>query len=99
MNDFPGQYLRQVRRDYGITQAQLAKAMGMSRFGINQIERGRQSITANSALRFERVFRHYGVTAVDLMRRQAEDDIRFVVESKQGQLSAIQALPFDGGLL
>jgi addiction module HigA family antidote len=52
----PGEVLRKhIVAKLGITQEQLAAAMRVSRFSINQIINGRRSITAEMALRLARV--------------------------------------------
>jgi len=52
----PGDVLRKrIMVEPPITQEQLAAAMGVSRFSVNQIINGRRSITAEMALRLARV--------------------------------------------
>jgi len=51
----PGEVLRDDFLKGEITQQRLAKAMGVSRFSINQIINGRRAITAEMALRLARV--------------------------------------------
>jgi antitoxin HigA-1 len=49
---YPGEALKKRILDKdGFTQEQLAEAMGVSRFSINQIVNGRRSVTAEMALR------------------------------------------------
>ena len=51
----PGDVLRErILSDRRITQEQLAKAMRVSRFSINQLVNGRRSVTAEMALRLSR---------------------------------------------
>jgi addiction module HigA family antidote len=48
----PGEVLRSwILRDTKITQEELAEAIGVSRFSVNQIMNGRRSVTADMALR------------------------------------------------
>jgi len=48
----PGEFLRkEFLAGSGVTQEQLAEAMGVSRFSINQIINGRRSVTPDMALR------------------------------------------------
>jgi antitoxin HigA-1 len=48
----PGHVLRtRILRDVNITQEDLAEAIGVSRFSINQIMNGRRAVTAEMALR------------------------------------------------
>jgi antitoxin HigA-1 len=51
----PGKALRENILKGEITQERLAKAMGVSRFSVNQIINGRRAITAEMALRLARV--------------------------------------------
>lgn len=52
----PGDVLRKrVLGDMDITQDQLAEALGVSRFTINQVINGRRAVTPEMALRLERV--------------------------------------------
>src|SRR3989442_686318 len=51
----PGDVLRErILSDRRITQDQLAKAMRVSRFSINQLVNGRRSVTAEMAFRLSR---------------------------------------------
>ena len=52
----PGEVLRKhLLQGEGFTQEQLAKAMKVSRFSINQIINGRRAVTAEMALRLAKV--------------------------------------------
>jgi addiction module HigA family antidote len=52
----PGDILRRrVLNECDITQEDLAEAMGVSRFSVNQIVNGRRTVTAEMALRLARV--------------------------------------------
>lgn len=51
----PGEVLRDDILKGEITQERLAKAMGVSRFSVNQIINGRRAITAEMALRLAQV--------------------------------------------
>lgn len=53
---FPGEVLRKrILEPNGITQDEVAKALGVSRFSVNQIINGRRAVTAEMALRIGRV--------------------------------------------
>lgn len=49
-------YVREHRLRHGLTQEELAQAVGVSRQSINSIERGRYTPSLPLALRFARVF-------------------------------------------
>lgn len=52
----PGDFLReQILLPLGLTQDQLASALQVSRFSVNQIINGRRNVTADMALRLARV--------------------------------------------
>ena len=54
----PGRFLREkVLAPDGLTQDQLARAMGVSRLTVNEIANDRRTITAEMALRLEAVTR------------------------------------------
>jgi addiction module HigA family antidote len=54
----PGRFLREkVLAPDGLTQEQLARAMGVSRLTVNEIANDRRTITAETALRLEAVTR------------------------------------------
>jgi antitoxin HigA-1 len=47
----PGEWLRDDIRRGGLTQSDLAKECGVSRFRINEILNGKRALTADSAIR------------------------------------------------
>jgi addiction module HigA family antidote len=52
----PGEVLRdRILKGCGLTQDELAAAMGVSRFSVNQIVNGRRAVTAEMALRLSHV--------------------------------------------
>jgi antitoxin HigA-1 len=66
----PGVFVKEgVLEKYGMTQQELANAIGLSRLSINEIVNGRRNITESTALRLERLT---GVSVefwLDLQRR------------------------------
>lgn len=52
----PGEFLRQKLVEMGLRQARVAKAIGISRPRLNMIIKGRCPISAEIALRIEKVF-------------------------------------------
>jgi addiction module HigA family antidote len=65
----PGEILRDFLEAQKTTQDELARAMGVSRFSINQIVNGRRAVTAEMALRLSRVTRTTAELWLDLQRR------------------------------
>lgn len=52
----PGRFIQSdILDEYGLTQDQLAKRLGVSRLTVNELVRGRRAITANMALRLARL--------------------------------------------
>ena len=52
----PGELLREIIEDRGITQTELARAIGVSSMRISHIARETRPVTADIALRFGRAF-------------------------------------------
>lgn len=77
----PGHILRErVLRDLEITQDQLAEALGVSRFTVNQILNGHRGITPEMALRVGRVL---NTSAEFWLRLQSQFDL-FKAKEKLG---------------
>jgi addiction module HigA family antidote len=65
----PGRFLRErILGPDGLTQDQLARAMGVSRLSINEIANDRRAITAEMALRLEAVTRISAAMWLNLQR-------------------------------
>src|SRR5437879_12932945 len=65
----PGRFLREkILTPEGLTQDQLARAMGVSRLTVNEIANDRRTITAEMALRLEAVTRVSAAMWLDLQR-------------------------------
>ena len=65
----PGRFLREkVLAPDGLTQDQLARAMGVSRLTVNEIINDRRTITAEMALRLEAVTRVSAAMWLNLQR-------------------------------
>lgn len=52
----PGEYLRETLEELGLTQAELAKAIGVSPMRISHLVREERPVTADLALRLGQVF-------------------------------------------
>jgi HTH-type transcriptional regulator/antitoxin HigA len=64
----PGEYLEEWIDDHGLSQAQAAAQLGCSRKQVNEIVNGRAPLTADTALRLERVV---GIPAATWLRYEA----------------------------
>jgi len=56
MNNGVNNHIREYRLRHGLTQEELARAVGVSRQSINSIERGRYMPSLTLALRFAQFF-------------------------------------------
>src|SRR4051794_36547513 len=52
----PGEFVEEILEDLGLTQAALARAIGVSPMRISHVVRGERPVTADLALRFGRAF-------------------------------------------
>lgn len=52
----PGEFLAEILTDWGISQAQFARAIGVSPMRISHVVNGSRPVTAQLALRFGRAF-------------------------------------------
>lgn len=79
----PGEILREeFLTPYEITQDELAKAMGVSRFRVNEIANGRRAITSETAILLGKAL---GTSAKFWMNLQMAVDL-FDAEQKLGDL-------------
>jgi addiction module HigA family antidote len=68
----PAKAVKRLRKERKLTQEDLAKRLGISRLSVNELERNRRNITADMALRLEKVF---GVDAMGWLIAQAHVDL------------------------
>ena len=69
----PGEWLRQeIVEPAGLNVTQLADHMGVARQSISKLLNGRQGLSADMAIRFEKAF---GLKAETLMRMQAAHEL------------------------
>ena len=77
----PGEILREeFLPELGLTQQQFADALGMGRVRLNEILHGKRGVTADTAMRLERVL---GVSAVTWLRLQLAVDMYDAMHSSQ----------------
>ncbi|MBM3484049.1 MAG: helix-turn-helix transcriptional regulator, partial [Alphaproteobacteria bacterium] len=65
-----GQRVRRLRRERGLTQAQMAERLGVSTSYLNLIERNQRPVTVQFLLKLGQVF------DIDLQRFAADDEAR-----------------------
>ncbi len=68
----PGEHLAEFLEEYSLTQYRLAKNIGVPPRRINEIVKGQQAVTADTALRLARFF---GTSAEFWMNLQAHYDL------------------------
>ncbi|MGH7570644.1 MAG: HigA family addiction module antitoxin [Gemmatimonadota bacterium] len=85
----PGEMLlREFLEPMGMTQRELADAIGVPYQRVNEIVNGRRGVTASTSLRLSRYF---GTTAGFWMNLQQRWDLYFAGEEEAQELDAIAA--------
>jgi len=86
----PGEFITEdILHEYGLTQGQLAEALGVSRRTINQIINNRRSLTAEMALRLAR---YTGGTPDFWLNVQMSWDLWHAEQAAHDQLDKIKPL-------
>ena len=85
----PGEYLRSVVAEMSETQDEIARALDVSRYTLNQILNEHRGVSAPMALRMERVL---GIDPGDLLRRQGAYDIATVMRRKGPEITGLKPL-------
>ena len=86
----PGEMLREdFLPDYGLTVAGLATAAGVSRQSINELLRGRRSVSPEMALRLSRLF---GNTAEFWLNAQRAVDLWDALQTVKDDVARIKPL-------
>lgn len=80
----PGEMLREELEAREMTQVALAKAMGRSPRLVNEIVRGRRSITAEAALDLEAAL---GISAMVWMGQQSQYDLSTAITRRQRRVA------------
>ncbi|RWF83186.1 MAG: addiction module antidote protein, HigA family [Mesorhizobium sp.] len=95
----PGEFLRdRILVPLGITQDQLAAALQVSRFSVNQIVNGRRSVTADMALRLAKVTSTSSELWLNLQRDLDLYEAQLELARKQPQLTVLRQ-PKEGSEL
>ncbi len=82
----PGEFLRETLGELGVSQAQFARAVGVSRMRISHVVRGTRSVTAELALLFGRAL---GQSPQYWLNLQAAYDLKTAEHSLGKQLRAV----------
>lgn len=85
----PGEFLAEILTDLGISQAQFARAIGVSPMRISHVVNGSRPVTAELALRFGRAF---GQSPQYWLNLQAACDLKTAEETMGQELLAVTEL-------
>ena len=88
----PGEFLREILEELGISQAQFARAIGVSPMRISHVVKGARPVTAELALLFGRALDQSPQYWLNL---QATYDLKTAERSIGKQLSAVAELPYS----
>lgn len=85
----PGEFLREILADRSISQAQFARAIGVSPMRISHVAKGTRPVTAELALLFGRAF---GQSALYWLNLQAAYDLKRAERDIGARLKAVSEL-------
>jgi len=85
----PGEYIREALEDMGITQAALAKALGVSPMRISHLVREERPVTAELALRLGQAF---GQSPQYWLNLQADYDLKIAKAAFKDSLRHVREL-------
>lgn len=85
----PGEFLEEVLDDRGISQAALARVIGVSPMRISHVLRGERPVTAELALRFGRAF---GQSPQYWLNLQSAYDLKLAEREFEKSLRAVRKL-------
>lgn len=85
----PGEFLREILEDLGMTQAAFAEAIGVSPMRVSHLLNGSRPVTAEMALRLGRAF---GQTPQYWLNLQNTHDLKVVQAEMKTSLRAIHEL-------
>ena len=84
----PGDFLREIMEEMGISQAEFARAIGVSPMRVSHVVKGARPVTAELALLFSRAF---GQTPQYWLNLQASFDLKTAEVTLGKRLSGIHA--------
>ena len=85
----PGEYLREILEERGLSQAQFARAIGVSAMRVSHVVKGNRPVTAELALLFARAL---GQTAQYWINLQTTFDLKMAERRLGRQLRAVVAV-------
>lgn len=85
----PGEFLEEILQDRGMSQAALARALGVSPMRISHIVREERPVTAELALRFGRAF---GQSPQFWMNLQSDYDLKIAERELKASLRKVRPL-------
>jgi addiction module HigA family antidote len=85
----PGEYLREIIGELGLSQARLARAIGVSPMRVSHVVNGSRPITAELALLLGRAF---GQTPQYWLNLQADFDLKLAERELDERLKAVVEL-------
>lgn len=85
----PGEFVREILEEIGISQAAFARAVGVSPMRISHVVRGTRPVTADLALRFGRAF---GQSAQYWVNLQNAYDLKIAERELKGSLRKVRRL-------
>ena len=85
----PGEFIREALEDLGLTQAALAKLLGVSAMRISHLVREERPVTAEMALRLGQAF---GQSPQYWLNLQADYDLKIAKEQFKDSLREIREL-------
>lgn len=85
----PGEYIREALEDLGLTQAALAKSLGISAMRVSHLVREKRPVTAELALRLGQAF---GQSPQYWLNLQADYDLKIAKITFKDSLQNVQEL-------
>ena len=85
----PGEFLREILEERGVSQAQFARAIGVAPMRISHIVKGARPVTAELALLFGKAF---GQTPQYWLNLQAAHDLKLAQRAIGSRLKAVSEM-------
>ena len=85
----PGEFIQEILDDLGMSQAALARTLGVSPMRISHVVREERPVTAELALRLGRAF---GQTPQMWLNLQADYDLKIAERKLKGSLGKVKRL-------